>query len=148
VKFLCAEFFLTAANSELSNLTDNRESNRKTKNRHYMNKCRRQTFSGGHSQEFVIYNETGIDTSLIVAYNHKFRHQNKKTTVYRLLVCSFSLASITDVMSIIRRQQRVFPLFLLAAAKSALSSLTVKYRVLLPSLISAIRNLTASRVHT
>jgi len=78
VKFLCAEFFLTAANSELSNLTDNRESNRKTKNRHYMNKCRRQTFSGGHSQEFVIYNETGIDTSLIVAYNNKFRHQNKK----------------------------------------------------------------------
>jgi len=76
------------------------------------NKCRRQTFSGDYSQEFVIYDETGIDISLIVAYHHKFRHQKqKKTTVYRLLVCSFSLASITDVMSIFRRQQRVFPLF-------------------------------------
>jgi len=42
-----------------------------------------------YSQEFVIYNETGIDISLVVAYHHKFHHQNKKT-VYRLLVCSFS----------------------------------------------------------
>jgi len=108
------------------------------------NKCRRQTFSGDYSQEFVIYDETGIDISLIVAYRHKFRHQNKKkTTVYRLLVCSFSLASITDVMSIFRRQQRFFPLFLLAAAKSALSILTVKCHVLLTSHSSAIRNLTA-----
>jgi len=88
----------------------------------------------------VIYNETCIDISLI---NHKFHHQNKKTTVYHLLVCSFSLASITDVMSIFRRQKRFVPLFLLAAAKSALSILTVKYRVLLTSLSSAIRNLTA-----
>jgi len=50
------------------------------------------------------------------------------TTVFRLLVCSFSLASTTDVMSIFRRQQIFFPLFLLAAAKSALV-LTVKCRV-------------------
>ena len=41
--------------------------------------------------------------------------------------------------SIFRRQLRFFPLFLLAAAKSALSFLTVKCRVLLTS---AIRNLT------
>ena len=37
-----------------------------------------------------------------------------------------------------------FPLFLLATAKSALSMLTVKCRVLLTSLSSEIRNLTAS----
>jgi len=68
-------------------------------------------FSGDYSQEFVIYNETGINISLIVAYHHKFHQQNKKTTVYCLLVCLFSLASITNVMSIFRRQQRFFPLF-------------------------------------
>jgi len=34
------------------------------------------------------------------------------------------LASISDVMSIFRRQQGFFPLFLLAAAKSALRNLT------------------------
>ena len=49
--------------------------------------------------------------------------RKQKTTVYRLLVWSFSLASITDVVSIFRRQQRYFPLFLLVAAKSALSIL-------------------------
>ena len=66
-------------------------------------------FSDDYSQEFVIYNETGIDISLIVAYHHKFHHQNKKkTTIYRLLVCSLSLASLTDVMVIFRRQQRFF----------------------------------------
>jgi len=86
-------------------------------------------FSGDYSQEFVIYNKTGIDISLIVAYQHKFHHQNKRTTVYYLLVCSFSLASITDVMSIFGRQQRLFPLFLLATAKSVLSILTVKCHV-------------------
>ena len=42
---------------------------------------------------------------------NKFRHQNKKTTIYRLLVCSFTLVSVTDVMSIFRRQQRFFPCF-------------------------------------
>ena len=46
-----------------------------------MNKCRRQTFSGDYLREFVIYNETGIDISLTVAYHPKFHHQNKKTTV-------------------------------------------------------------------
>ena len=35
-------------------------------------------FSGDYSQEFVIYNETGINISLIVAYHHKFHQQNKK----------------------------------------------------------------------
>jgi len=89
-----------------------------------------------------MYNETVIDISLVVAY-HKFRHQNKKTTVYRLLVCLFPLASISDVMSIFRRRQRFFPLFLLAAVKSALSILTVKCRVLLTLISSALRNLTA-----
>ena len=77
----------------------------------------------------MIYNETVIDIGLIVAYHHKFHHQNKKPTVYRLLVCSFSLASISDIMSIFRRQQRFYPLFLLATAKSALTILTVKCRV-------------------
>jgi len=72
----------------------------------------------------VIYNETGIDISLIVASHHKFHHQKKKTIVYRLLVCWLSLASITDVMSTFRGQQRFFPLFLLAAAKSELNVLT------------------------
>jgi len=47
---------------------------------------------------------------------------------------------ITDVMFIFRRQQRFFPLFLLTAAKSALSSLTVKYRVLLTSLAQRLMN--------
>ena len=37
---------------------------------------------------------------------------------------------ITDVMPIFRRQQRFFPQFLLSAAKSALSILTVKNCVL------------------
>jgi len=45
-----------------------------------------------------------------------FISKRKKTTVYGLLVCSFSFASITDVISTFRRQQRFFPLFLLAAA--------------------------------
>jgi len=52
-------------------------------------------FSDDYSQEFVIYNENGIDISLLVAYHPKFHKQN--TTLYRLLVCLFSLASITDV---------------------------------------------------
>jgi len=34
--------------------------------------------------------------------------KQKKTTIYRLLVCSLSLASLTDVMVIFRRQQRFF----------------------------------------
>ena len=46
-------------------------------------------------------------------------------------------------MSIFSRQQRFFPLFLQAAAKSALRNLTVKCHVLLTSLISAMRNLTS-----
>ena len=29
-------------------------------------------------QASVIYNETGTDISLTVAYHHKFHHQNKK----------------------------------------------------------------------
>jgi len=99
-------------------------------------------FTDDYLQEFVIYNETVIDISLIVAYHHKFHHQNKNQPYNRLLVCSFSLASITDVMSIFRRQQGFFPLFLLAAAKSALRNLTVKCRVFLTSLSSAMRNLT------
>ena len=63
--------------------------------------------------------------------HHEFRHQNKKTTVYRLLVCSFSVASITDVMSIFRRQQRFFPLFLPAAANSALRKSTAPWSSIL-----------------
>ena len=31
-----------------------------------------------YSQEFVMYNETGIDISLTVAYHRKFHHKNKK----------------------------------------------------------------------
>ena len=87
----------------------------------------------------MIYNETVIDISLIVAYHHKFHHQKQKKQPYihRLLVCSFSLASINNVMSIFTRQQGFFQLFLLAAAKSALRNLTVKCRVLLTSLSSS-----------
>jgi len=65
--------------------------------------------------------------SLIVAYHDKFNHQNKNPTVYRLLVCSFSLASIT--VYFLKGSKYFFYCFLLAAAKSALSILTVKYRV-------------------
>ena len=72
-----------------------------------INKCRRQTFSDDYSQEFVIYNETGIDISLIVAYHHKFYHQNKKNN-HISSAGSLSLASLTDVMVIFRRQQRFF----------------------------------------
>jgi len=43
-------------------------------------------------------------------------------------------------MSIFRRQQRFFPLFLLAAAKSALSILADKYRVLLNFLMQRLEN--------
>ena len=50
-------------------------------------------------------------------------------------------------MSIFRRQQGFFPLFLLAAAKSALRNLTVKCRVLPTSLSSAMRNLTFYQFH-
>jgi len=59
------------------------------------------TFFYDYSREFVLYNETGTDISLIMSYHQKFHHQNKK----QLLVCSFSLASSSDVMSIFRRQQ-------------------------------------------
>jgi len=89
-----------------------------------------QTFSDNYSQEFVIYNETGIDISFIVAYHHKFHHQNKKTTAYHRLVCSFSLPSVTGVMSTFRRQQRFCSAVLLVAAKSALSILTDAFVVL------------------
>jgi len=34
--------------------------------------------SDDYSQEFVIYSETGIDISFIVAFHHKFHHQDKK----------------------------------------------------------------------
>ena len=37
-----------------------------------------KALKANYSQEFVIYNETGIDISLTVAYHHKFYHQNKK----------------------------------------------------------------------
>jgi len=37
-----------------------------------------QTFSDNYSQEFVIYNETGIDISFIVAYHH----QNRKKQLH------------------------------------------------------------------
>ena len=90
----------------------------------------------------MTYNETGIHISLIVAY-HKLHHQNKKTTVYRRLVWSFSSAPIADVMSVFRRWQRFFLLFLLATAKLALSILTVEYRVLLTLIGSPLSNLTA-----
>jgi len=40
---------------------------------------------------------------------------------YRLLVCLFSFTTIFGVMSVFIRQLGIFPLFLLAAAKSALS---------------------------
>jgi len=61
----------------------------------------------------------GIAINLIVAYHHKFHHQNKKTA-YRLLVCSFSLASVTDVMSIFRRRQKIF--FAVFAGRSEVSA--------------------------
>ena len=93
----------------------------------------------------MIYNETVIDISLTVAHHNKFHHQNKTTTAYRLLVCSFSLASITEVTSIFGRQQVFFPLFLLAAAKSAFSILTVKCGALLTLISSAIKHLMAPR---
>ena len=86
-----------------------------------------QTFSDNYSQEFVIYNETGIDISFIVAYHHQNR---KKTTAYRRLVGSFSLPSVTGVMSTFRRQQRFCSAVLLVAAKSALSILTDAFVVL------------------
>ena len=61
---------------------------------------------------------------------------------YRLLVCSFSLASITDVMSIFRRQfsKDFFRCF---GSKVSAYYLTVKCRVLLTLISSALRNLTA-----
>ena len=42
----------------------------------------------------------------------------QNTTVYRLLVCSFSLPSIIDVMSIFRRQQRFFLLLFFLPQRS------------------------------
>ena len=57
-----------------------------------------------------------------------------KTTAYHLLLCLFLLSSVTDVMSIIRRQQRFFSAVLLVSAKSALCCLTVKCLVLLTCL--------------
>ena len=38
-------------------------------------------FTDDYLQEFVIYNETVIDISLIVAYHHKFHHQNKNNHI-------------------------------------------------------------------
>jgi len=38
-----------------------------------------------YSHEFVMYNETGIDISLTVAYHRKFHHKNKKKQPY--IVC-------------------------------------------------------------
>jgi len=98
--------------------------------------------SDDYSQEFVIYSETGIDISFIVAFHHKFHHQDKTTTVYRLLVCSFSLASITEVMSIFRRQERFYPLFCWPQRCQRLVSW--QWMSCFPSyLSSAITNLTA-----
>ena len=105
----------------------------------FQHNCSRTAFTGSYSQEFVIYSETGIDICLTMAYHHKFRHQNKKTTVYRLLVYLFSFTSITDVVSTIRKQQRFFPLFLLTATKSVLSRSTVKCCALLGSALSELR---------
>ena len=54
-------------------------------------------------------------------------------------------------MSIFRRQQRFFPLFLLAAVKSALSILTVKYHVLTAPCLSVctnVRNIQTFRRNT
>ena len=82
----------------------------------------------------MTYNETGIDISLIVAY-HKLHHQNKKQLY---IVCWYIR---------FRRHQslvaKIFPLFLLATAKLALSILTVEYRVLLTLIGSLLSNLTA-----
>jgi len=56
--------------------------------------------------------------------------KTKKTTAYRRLVCSFSLTSITDVMSISKKQERFFSLCFLTAAKSALTRLTANLSIL------------------
>ena len=84
-----------------------------------------------------LYNETGIDISLIVAYHHKY-HQNKTNN-------RISSAGMFVFVGInhwrrpnvfFRRQQWFVRCFFLAAAKSALTILIVKYRVLLTFWIS------------
>jgi len=40
-----------------------------------------------HKEEFVIYNETGIDISLTVAYHDKLHHQNKKKQQLHIVWC-------------------------------------------------------------
>jgi len=92
-----------------------------------INKCRRQTFSADYSQEFVIYNETVIDISLIVAYHHKFHHQNKKNS--RISSAGmFVFVGINHWRDVyfLEGSKDFFTLFMLAAAKSALTILTVK----------------------
>jgi len=59
-----------SAETALSRLTENSKCSRflKTDITCKKNKCRRQTFSGDYSQQFVIYNKTGRDVSQTVAY--------------------------------------------------------------------------------
>jgi len=66
------------SNSALSKFTHNSKSSRRLKIDTTYKDKQMQTFSDDYSQEFVIYNEIGIDISLILAYHHKFYHQNKK----------------------------------------------------------------------
>jgi len=80
VKLLNSECFMTAAKSALSELTDNSKSSRRLK---IDIACKEkqmpsQTLSDDYSQQLMTYNETGIDISLVMAYHHKFHHQNKK----------------------------------------------------------------------
>ena len=64
-------------------------------------------YAGDYSQQFVKYNETGIDISLTVTHHHKF-HNLKKNNCALSAGMFFSLTAITAVMSIFRMQQRLF----------------------------------------
>ena len=79
-----APSLLLSENSALGKLTNNSKSSRKTKNRHYVqrNKFRQQTLFDDYAQEFAMYNVSGIDFSLVVAYHCKFHHLNKKQQLY------------------------------------------------------------------
>jgi len=55
-----------------------------------------------------------------VAYYYKFHHQKKKSCILSAGMFVFVDINHWHHMSIFRRQQRFYPLFLLAAAKSAL----------------------------
>jgi len=75
----------------------------------------------------VIYNETVIDISLIVAYHHTFHHQNKKNSGMSS-ACMFVFVGSNHWRDVyfLESSKDFFPLSMLAAAKSALTILTVK----------------------